>query len=575
MATPLTTRAAGAVGTSGFGPALYWSLLVIISFLVLFPAFQIIDTSFEVGPLGHQTVLSFENWSRALSNHHLLDVIWNTLTLSVTRQAISMTVGMGIAWLIARTNLPGRNAIEFSCWIGMFMPALPVALAWVLIAGGPTGLLNIWIASMFPSLHQPVFNVYSWWGIVWLHLVCGTIPVKVFLLTPAFRYIDSSLEESARTCGASWSRALRNVVLPVLTPVLLAVLLIGLIRAMQSFEVELVAGTPAGIDVVSTMIYRQMRQEPPQYGEASVLAIGFIVMILPFVFLQQRFGSRRTHATVGGKFSSRLMDLGAWRWPLSLVLFALVALMTVVPAAMLVLGGCMKLFGEFDLPQPWSLIHWRETLSRSDLLHSLMNTFKLGAGAAVAGMVLFSLVSYVIVRFPYRSRGVMDFLTWVPSIVPGIVISLAYLMTFVKTPFLRPIYGTIWVLIIAVLISSMTIGVQMVKGSMAQLSRELEEASWTTGASRVKTFLSIVVPLAAPSIVAVGLQTFGTAVSVVSIVALLSTSDTQPLSMLQLGYLDAGQFESATIVGTLIVLVAVLASVFARVIAGRYTLTRN
>jgi iron(III) transport system permease protein len=571
----LTSRASAAVGTGSLGPALYVSLLAVVSFLVLCPAFEIIDTSFHVGALGHHTAFGLGNWRQALTDRHLLDVMWNTITLSVTRQSISMIVGVAMAWLIARTNLPGRGLIEFFCWIAMFMPALPVALAWVLLAGGPTGVLNLWIATIFPSLHQPVFNVYSWWGIVWLHLVSGTIPVKVFLLAPAFRYIDSSLEESARTCGANWLRSMRTILLPVLTPVLLAVLLIGLIRAMQSFEVELVVGTPAGIDVVSTMIYRQMRQEPPLYGSASVLSIGFIAMILPFVFLQQRFGSRNTHATLGGKFSSRLINLGNWRWPLCALLLLLVAIMTVVPAGMLIMGSCMKLFGEFDLPQPWSLVHWVETLSRPDLLLSLMNTFELGFGAALGGMVLFSLVAYAIVRFPYRSRGVMDFLTWVPSIVPGIVTSLAYLMTFVKTPFLRPLYGTIWVLVIAVVISSMTIGVQMVKGSMAQLSRELEEASWTTGASRVRTFLTIVVPLAAPSIIAVGLQTFGTAVSVVSIVALLGTSDTQPLSILQLGYLDAGQFESATIVGTLIVLVAVLASALARLITRRYTLIKG
>lgn len=569
----LTSRAGAATGRGIAGPTLFAVLLTIICFLVLCPAFEILDTSFDVGQLGQHTTVGLDNWIRAFHDRHLLEVMWNTLTLSFARQSISMIAGVAIAWLIARTDLPCRTVLEFCFWIGMFMPALPLALAWVLLAGGATGVLNIWLRSIIPAMPVDFFNVYSWWGIVWLHLVSGTICVKVFLLTPAFRYIDSSLEESARTCGANWFRSLCTVILPMLTPVLLAVLLIGLIRAMQSFEVELVVGTPAGIDVVSTMIYRQMRQEPPQYGLASVMSIGFVVMILPLVFFQQRYGAHRTHGTVGGKFRSRPQNLGALRWPLTVTLFLLVGLMTLVPAGMLVMGSCMKLFGEFDLTQPWSLVHWAQTFSRPDLLHSVANTFELGSGAAAIAMVLFSLVAYVIVRFPYKLRGLMDFLTWVPSLVPGIVVSLAYLMMFVKTPFLRPLYGTIWVLIIAVVIGSMTIGVQMVKGSMGQLSRELEEASWTSGASRPTTFLKIIVPLAAPSIIAVGLQTFGTAVSVVSLVALLGTNRTQPLSILQLGYLDAGQFESATIVGTLIVLVAVSASMVARMLTARYSLS--
>lgn len=556
-------------------PPLYVALVVVVGFLVLVPVATLVVSSLQAGVFGRETHWGLDNWAQVFHSRRLLGASWNTLTLSVTRQAISLVLGVAIAWLIARSNLPHRGILEFGFWIALFMPALPVALSWVLVAGGKHAILNDWIRVVFPFIKGPAFNVYSWWGIVWVHLVTATVPFKVFLLAPAFRNMDAALEESARTCGTGLVRTVLKIVVPLMAPTIIIVTLLGLIRAMQAFEIELVLGTPADIDVYSTVIFRAMRQEPPLYGQASALAMLFVAAIVPFVILQQWFARGHSHAIVGGRFSARTAELGRWRWPLFAAIVVLLVLMTVFPACMLVLGSFMKVFGDFTTPGLFTLKHWGDALGRSDLLRALSNTLLLGTLSALVGMVLYATIAYVTIKTRYTGRAVLDFFTWLPTVVPGIVLSLGFLQMFLVTPALRPVYGSIWALVIAVVVSMLTVGTQVIRGTLSQLSAELEEASWTAGASRLRTFVAILLPLLAPSVAAVGLQVFATAVSVVGVVVLLGTGSSQPLSVLQLFYLDNGRFESATIVGLMILAIAVAAALLARLISSRFSLQES
>lgn len=550
------------------GPVVYVLLFALVAFFVVYPVVTLLFNSFRLGGLGQETGVGLGNWMEAFQHQQLRDAIYYTLSLSFTRQAVSFVLGVAIAWLVARTNLPGRGWIEVGFWIALFMPALPVTMSWLLLAGGRSGIINAWAINLGLT-EDTLFDIYSYWGIIWVHLVTATLPVKVFLLAPAFRNMDAALEESARTCGSGLIGTLMRIVVPIMIPTIIVVMLLGLIRSMQAFEIELILGSRAGIEVYSTIIYHAMTQEPPLQGVASVMSITFLVLIVPFVLLQQWYTARNTHATVGGKFSTRIQDLGAWKWPIFAVLVLLLLIMTVLPAVILVIGSFMKLFGQFNLPNPWTTRHWEAALTRHDLRQSLMNTLYLGAGSALVGMAMFSGLAYFVARTRYAGRRTLDLFTWLPTVVPGIVISLAFLQVFTSTGFLRPLYGTMWVLIIAVVLGSMTVGVQIVKGALGQINNELEEASWISGASRFYTFRRVILPLIAPAVIVVGLQVFATAVSVVGLVALLGVGRTQPLSILQLVYMDSGRFETATIIGLLVLVITIVAALLARFIGDR------
>jgi iron(III) transport system permease protein len=543
-------------------------LIATVGFVLLSPLLWLLVTSFEVNQLGQASSYGLDNWRAIFTGERLTRAILNTVSLSVVRQSISLIVGILIAWLIARTNLPGRSVLEVGFWVALFIPALPVTLAWVLLFGGGSGLAN----QLFRYLSLPEFNIYSWWGIIWVHLMTATIPVKVFLLVPTFRLLDSAYEEAARASGASLLRRFGRIIVPLVAPIVIIVLLIGLVRAMQAFEVELILGTPAGIDVYSTIIYRAMTQEPPLQGVASALSIAFLLSLLPFVIGQQWYSSRRVTATVSGRFSNRRQDLGRWRWPLFVLVALLLLFMTVLPICLLLMSTFMKLFGMFDMEQVWTTEHWADALSQGDTLRALINTLRLGVASAVVGTAIFMLIAYVSVRTSVVAGKILEFMTWLPTLIPGLVLSLGLLQMFTGFAVFRPFYGTIGVLVLAVLIGTATIGTQIMRSAILQVGRELEDAALASGGSRFYSFRRIFLPLLAPVVAVVGLEIFATANSAVGIVALLGTGANQPLSILQLVQLDSGKFEAGAVVGVVIMALTVASALLARVIASRMTL---
>jgi iron(III) transport system permease protein len=347
-------------------------------------------------------------------------------------------------------------------------------------------------------------------------------------------------------------------------PTITVVMLFGLIRSLQAFEIELILGYPAKIDVFSTAIYWAINSQPPGYGIASVLAVIFLAAIAPIVVLQQSIGTKRSHATITGKFSARLQDLGRWRWGLFAAIALLLCLMTILPFALLLLGSFMKQFGMFDLPQPWTLRNWQQAFGHNDIALAFWNSIRLAIFASAAGMVLYSLLAYLIVKTRFRFRRALDFLTWLPAVIPGLVLGLGYLQMFSGTPLFRPIYGTMAVLVIAVVIGTLSLGTQIVKTSLLRLGSELEEAALTAGATRFDGFRRVILPLIAPAIAVVGLEVFATGMSVVGLVALLATGATQPLAILQLTYLDNGLFEPAAVLGIVIMALTMSAALLAR-----------
>ncbi len=550
------------------------TLLLVVGFLVLYPLFNLLVTSFQTNDFGRETIWGIENWQKVFTQQRIGRAIWNTISLSLTRQAISIVLGVLIAWLIARSNLPGRKWMEVGFWIALFMPALPVTLGWVFLIAGRSGLLNKALNEL-PFVDGPMFNAYSWWGIVWVHLMTATLAVKVFLLVPAFKAMDSSLEEAARASGASLWGTIRKIVVPIMMPTILVVALIGLVRAMQAFEVELILGAPRNIDVYSTIIFRSMTQEPPQHGVASSLSLTFFFSIIPLVLLQQWYSNRHQYSVVSGKFQHRTQDLGVWKVPIAIAIWTLLFLMTVVPFVCLLMATFMKLFGMFDMANPWTTDHWVNALSRGDIPRALWNSLRLGFISALTGMVAFTLIAYITTKTKFWGRKALDFFTWMPTLIPGLVLSLGLLQMFTGVWVFRPFYGTIAVLVLAILISTVTIGTQMIRGGFRALGQELEEAGWAAGGSRFYTFRRVMLPLIAPTVAVIGLEIFATANSAVGIVALLGTGATQPLSILQLVLLDSGKFESGAVVGVVIMVLTIASALLARYIGTKAGLGRH
>src|SRR5918992_280182 len=322
-------------------PAMAISLTV-VGFLVLTPLSLMILNSFQTARPGEAIVWGFEGWVKAFTTPGIVSAMTNTFSLAITRQAIALLIGAFFAWLIARTDIPMKGFLEFLFWLSFFLPALPETMGWILLLDPKYGLLNQGLMGI-GIVSQPLFNIYSFWGIVWAHMG-GTVSVKVMLLAPAFRNLDAALEESSRISGASGWHTFFHIIIPVMMPAILVTTILGIIRSLEAFEIELLLGTPIGLQVYSTKIHELVTWEPPQFAPAMALSTVFLAVLLFMVALQRRFIGRRNYETVSGRgFSMRRTPLGRWRYPAFILVLSFALVITVIPTTLLLTGTFMKL----------------------------------------------------------------------------------------------------------------------------------------------------------------------------------------------------------------------------------------
>jgi iron(III) transport system permease protein len=543
-------------------------LLLVVGFLVLTPLALMILNSFQIARPGQPIVWGLEGWVKAFSTPGIIKAITNTFTLAITRQVIALFIGAFFAWLIARTDLPMKGLLEFFFWLSFFLPALPETMGWILLLDPKYGLLNQGLIGL-GIINQPLFNIYSFWGIVWAHMG-GTVSIKVMLLAPAFRNLDAALEESSRISGASGWHTFFHILIPVMMPAILVTTILGIIRALEAFEIELLLGTPIGLQVYSTKIHELVTWEPPQFAPAMALSTVFLGLLLVMVAFQRRYIANRIYTTVTGRgFSIRRTHLGRWRYPAFALVLSFALVITVLPTILLVTGTFMKLFGFFNIAEPWTLDNWRATLNDPVLLRSLWNTLAIGLGSGVIGVLFYSSIAYLIVKTRYRGRWLLDFLSWLPWSIPGILLGVALLWTFLQTKIFLPIYGTIYLLMVAMVIKSMPFGTQMIKSVLMQLGNDLEEASKVCGGTWVDTFRRVIFPLTMPALITVALVGFISAARDISTVVLLGSGKSRTLSLLMLDFAAGAEFEKATVVAVVIVGLVVGAALFARALGGQ------
>jgi len=534
---------------------LFTIALLTTVFLVLFPVILLVAYSFVESLPKEELRLGVDAWRHAVESPLIMGSLVNTVLLLLAIHGISFPVAILIAWTLARTDLPFRNGLEFMFWISFFMPTLSIVLGWILCMDPEYGLLNK-LVEMLPFVDKGPFNIFSFWGIVWAHLASHSITVKVMLLTPTFRNIDSSFEDASQICGANRITTLIRIMVPAVTPAILAILMLAMIRAMQSFEVELVLGGPIRFYVYSTLVYALIEQEPPDFGAASALATIGLMMLLPLIFGQRWLGLRRQYTSISGRMRAQPIRLGKWKAPVFVAVSFVVLILTLIPIVFLGLASTMKLFGFFEIPEPWTSAHWTTVFADESFRQSIWNTFQMSGGAALVSVVLLSLIAYFSVRSTFKARSTLDFVSWLPAAVPGVLFSLGLLYTFLEIPLFRPFYGSMTLMIIAAVVGGMTLGTQIFKSTMLQLSRELEEASMVAGATWLRTFRSVVIPIVIPTVLLVGTTIFITSAREIASVALVATAGTKTLSLLQLDYVVQGRYGPAAVISFIVILMS-------------------
>jgi iron(III) transport system permease protein len=542
---------------------------VVVGVVVALPLLLLLANSFNTAAPGQAATYGLRDWLQAFTDQTAIRSFWYTIGLGAVRIAIALPVGFTLAWFIARTDMAGRGVVELLCWMGIFLPVLPLTFGWILLADPQFGMLNLALQHL-PFVHGAIFNVYSFWGIVWVHMASTTPYYMVILLLPALRRVGASLEEAARICGASPFKTILKVTMPVLTPAILGVTLLTFVRSLESFEVELVIGKPAGIAVYSTRIYDLVHDQPPRYGESTVLGFVVLVVMLLLAWFYQRAISGRSYTTVTGKsYSAAPTRLGRHGWIASLLCFTYLGIALGAPLAFLVLGSFMRRYGFFQLSNAFTTAHWHDLITDPVFFSSIRNSLVIALGVALLVIVVYSLVAYRLVRGPVKIARVTELLLWVPWAVPGILMSLGLLWLFLGTPARVALYGTLLGIIVAIVIKESPFSTLFFKAGLLQIGSELEECARVGGASWGYTYRRILLPLLAPTAITVGLLSFLSAIRDISTTVLLYSPQSRPISILMLEYSFAGEMERGAAIGVLVTVFALVVTIGARALGFR------
>ena len=289
------------------------ALVGLLIVMLAYPLALLFIKSFAVTRPGEPTVWAMTGWVEAFTDSKLAVAIGNTFYLAFLRVVITTVLAIFFAWVVTRTDTPLKGFIEVTLWLGFFLPLLPMTMGWILLLDPYNGLVNKLLMQSF-GLARPPFDIFSYWGIVWCHLAFST-SVRFLLLTPAFTAMDAALEDAARTSGSNNMGVLLRITIPILAPAVLASTALGFIRSLESLEIEMVLGIPAGIYVVPTKIWDYIHWEPPLYDRATALCSVFLLFVFFLIWLHRIFLRGKEFTTVSGRsYMVRIFPLGRWRW---------------------------------------------------------------------------------------------------------------------------------------------------------------------------------------------------------------------------------------------------------------------
>ncbi len=491
-----------------------------------------------------------DNWRYAWDGR-MPGALWNSFLVWFFVMIISFPAGIAISLILARTRIPFSHGLEFMFWIAFMFPGIASTLGWMMMLQPQIGFFNVLLEAL-PFIDEGPFNIFSLEGIVFARLMADGIAYKVILFTPAFRNMDQALEEAGRVSGASKFGTLVKVTLPVMASPIVLVFSLQLIRIFQGFETELLLGQRWGFYVYSTLIWREV--QGLNYGGAVVIG-SITLLIIGMIFPLQRWVTRRRHyTTITGSFKPGLIELGRLKWPFFAAIALLLALLTALPILVLVVGSFMSHVGFFNATPTWTFDHWGRVFTDDVFFSGTRNTLILAIVAGIGSPLLFSVIAYLIVRSKWRMRSTLDSIIWVSAAFPGILSGLGLLILFLSVPGLTWLYGSLWALVLVVIISGNTTGTNIFKGVLVQLGADLEEASRVSGAGWLTTYFKVVIPVLMPTMVLIGMLNFISAANTTSNIVLLAAIGTKTLSLIALewGSADVSQTESAGIVALVI-----------------------
>ncbi|MCZ7471579.1 iron ABC transporter permease [Agrobacterium sp. O3.4] len=541
---------------------------LLFTYLIVVPIISIILDAVRV-QFGHERRLGKDvgdltlyYLDRAFFSPVATDLFWrplfNTLTVAFGAIALSLVIGTVLAWLISRTDMFGRRWFATALIVPYMLPAWTFALAWTTLfknrtVGGQPG----WFEAI--GLTPPDWVAYGRFPIT-IILALHYTPFVILLFGSALRRFDSQLEDSARILGAHRYQVALQVIMPLMRPALLSSMVLIFAKCLGEFGVPYVLGLPVKFEVLSTSLFRSIASR--QTGVAGVVAASIMLIGIVTLMIDARLvREARRFVTIGSKGSmNRQNRLGKMRLPATGFAAAIFILSVGLPLLTLALSTIMKMPAKFTLDN-FTLDYWIGTnlntvalqtgvLLSPDLWAAAKNTMMIVGLASLTSGVLGLLVGYVVIRTPVRALSVyLRQVTFLPYLVPGIAFAAAYLSLFAVPRGPMPaLYGTVTILILALIADQMPYASRAGISAMTQLGKDPEEAAQIAGAGWFRRMISIVIPIQKGSLVTGVLLPFISGIKGLSLFVILAVPSTDVLTTYSLRLVDYHYTQAANAV---------------------------
>lgn len=474
-------------------------LLVVVGALVLGPVLILIRASFA--PSG---VMPLETWRFTLEHYAALitssstwQLVSNTLIYALASMGIGVVIATAIAWCTERTDMPGRYIVRVLMFSWMAVPALVVGFGWILLINPGNGALNVFYREVLGG-SGVLFQLYSFWALT-IITSFAVVPTAYVMISGLLRNMDPQLELAARVHGGGGWTIIRYITLPLLVPGLFSIGIYMFMAVVQTFDLPLIIGLTARFPVLSTRVYLLSSPDNglPNYGFAAAFGVLLLVVAsgLMWAYLRATSVGEKFRVVTGKAFRPRRIVLGAWM-PVALGFVFLYCLVMALPLLMLL---WVSLHTSYVMPTMEAISGttfevYRRVIANPVFLRAATNTVILVVASATIVMVLSTLIGWFTTRSGSRAGKLLDAMSFSPMAIPPIVLVLAIVLIYLRTP----VYGSIWIIVIAHATIFLAFGVRTMSSALVQIHKELADAALVSGASWFTSLRKVTLPLVWP-----------------------------------------------------------------------------
>jgi iron(III) transport system permease protein len=510
--------------------------------------------------------VTLAHYARVLGDPPLQKALWNTLVLAAWSGLVALAIGAPLAWLTARTDLPGRSAIQHLVMASFVTPPFLGAFAWVMLAGPNAGYLNR-LYRVVTGADGPLLNIFTMPGLIFV-VAIYTFPYVYIMIANTLGLIASDLEDAAAILGAGRFQVAWTITLPMVLPAILSGFILAVLQALALFGSPAILALPAGFHTVTTQLWAFF-QYPPRLELAAAFSMPLLLATALLLLAQKKLLGRRGYAAVGGKGTQRrVIRLGRWRYPALAACLVVLACAVFLPYGILLKAAFSRAWARPLTLDNFTLENWSFTFGNSATQSAIVNTVELGVLTACVGAGLATLLAYVTNRRLIVGHQVLAFLAVAPVVIPGVVLAVALFVAYTRPPFL--LYGTLWILFLAYLTKEMPVGYSQSDATLRGIHPELEEAGRILGAGRLRVLREITAPLAKSGIIATWCFVFIGVIRELSASIILFSPNTKVMSVVIFDLKEEGQFGAIAVLG-----VFMLAMTFATVVLMQGLLGRD